>query len=89
MRRVRLSLALVLVAIAGEAASALGAAFVAGIGVEIIDGWDTIERFIERGPRYEPRPEAVSAYDNGYAVYRDLYKQMQPLFPTLARLDRG
>jgi xylulokinase len=75
--------------IAGEAASALGAAFVAGIGAGVIDGWATVERFIERGPRYEPRPEAVAAYNAGYAIYRDLYAQMQPLFPTLARLDRG
>jgi xylulokinase len=74
--------------VAGEAASALGAAFVAGIGAGVIDGWETIERFIERGPRFEPRPDAVAAYDAGYSVYRDLYLQLQPLFPTLARLDR-
>jgi len=75
--------------IAGEAASALGAALVAGMGVEVFDDWAAIERFIERGPRYEPQPDAVSAYDAGYAVYRDLYRRLQPLFPDLARLDRG
>ncbi len=75
--------------IAGEAASALGAAFVAGIGAGVIDGWDTIERFIERGQRFEPQPDAVAAYNTGYAIYRDLYARLQPVFPTLARLDRG
>jgi xylulokinase len=75
--------------IAGEAASALGAAFVAGIGAGAVSGWGEIERFIERGPRYEPRPEAVAAYDTGYAIYRDLYVRLQPLFPALARLDTG
>ncbi|HEX5164621.1 MAG TPA: FGGY family carbohydrate kinase [Thermomicrobiales bacterium] len=73
--------------IAGEAASALGTAFVAGIGASACSGWHEIERFIERGPRYEPRPDAVAAYDSGYAIYRDLYTRLQPLFPSMARLD--
>ena len=75
--------------IAGEAASALGVAFVAGVGAGVFDGWDAIERFVERGPRYEPRSDAVATYDTGYAVYRDLYTRLQPLFPALARLDHG
>jgi xylulokinase len=75
--------------IAGEAASALGAAFVAGMGVDAFDDWHEIERFVERGPRFEPNPAAVAAYNTGYATYRDLYRQLQPIFPTLARLDRG
>jgi xylulokinase len=75
--------------IAGEAASALGAAFVGGMGVGAFDDWHAIERFVERGPRFEPDPAAVAAYDTGYTTYRDLYRQMQPLFPTLSRLDQG
>jgi len=75
--------------IAGEAASALGAAFVAGMGVDAFEGWEAIERFVERGPRFEPRPDAAAAYDTGYAIYRDLYSRLQTLFPSLAHLDRG
>ncbi|MGH9173161.1 MAG: FGGY-family carbohydrate kinase, partial [Vicinamibacterales bacterium] len=74
--------------VAGEAASALGAAFVAGIGVGAFSDWSEIERFVALGSRYEPQPAAVAAYDTGYAIYRDLYDRLQPLFPDLSRLDR-
>jgi xylulokinase len=75
--------------IAGEAASALGAAFVAGIGAGVFRDWGEIERFIERGPCYDPQSDVVAVYDTGYAIYRDLYARLQPIFPTLARLDTG
>lgn len=75
--------------IAGEAASALGAAFVAGIGAGVFDDWRDIERFITNGPLYSPNGDAAAIYNDGYAVYRSLYTQLQPIFPTLARLDRG
>ncbi len=73
----------------GEAASALGAAFVAGIGVGVFEDWGQIERFITFGPRYTPQPDAVTDYDAAYTIYRDLYQRLQPLFPMLSRLDRG
>jgi xylulokinase len=72
--------------VAGEAASALGAAFVAGMGAGAFGGWDEIERFITLGPRYVPRPGAVAIYNEGYAVYRELYERLKSLFPTLGRL---
>ncbi|HUG13996.1 MAG TPA: FGGY-family carbohydrate kinase [Thermomicrobiales bacterium] len=72
--------------IAGEAASALGAAFVAGMGVGAFESWDDIGRFIEPGPMYRPQREAVARYREGYAIYRDLYRQLRPLFPALSRL---
>lgn len=77
--------------IAGEAASALGAAFVAGMGVQVFESWDEIGRFITMGPVYRPNTEAVARYREGYGIYRELYRQMQPLFPALGRLgsDEG
>lgn len=72
--------------IAGEAASALGAAFVAGMGAGAFQSWDDIARFIDEGPLYRPQPELVTRYREGYAIYRDLYRTLQPLFPALGRL---
>lgn len=73
--------------IAGEAASALGGAFVAGMGAGVFRKWGEIERFITFGSVYEPQPDAVERYRGGYAVYRDLYARLAPVFPALGRLD--
>jgi xylulokinase len=75
--------------IAGEAASALGAAFVAGVGAGVFGDWGEMERFVERGRRFEPDADAVAVYDDGYAVYRELYERLRTLFPEMGRLDRG
>ena len=72
-----------------DPAAAVGAAFVAGMGVGVFEGWHAIERYIEFGPRYEPNPDAVAAYDEGYVIYRDLYTRLQPVFPALSRVDHG
>ncbi len=55
--------------------SALGVAFVAGIGVGAFEAWSDIERFVEPGDIIEPRPHA--AYDSGYARYRALYPALR------------
>jgi xylulokinase len=59
------------------------------MGAGLFDDWTAIERFVVRGPRYEPHPRTVERYDEGYAVYRELYPRLQPLFPLLRRLERG
>ncbi len=72
--------------IGGEAASALGVAFVAAMGVHLFQHWDEIEQFLTRGTVYQPRAEAVALYQRGFALYRDLYARLQPLLPELGAL---
>lgn len=72
--------------VAGEAASALGVAYVAGMGAGLFDRWEEITRFIVQGPTYWPRAEQMALYQRGFFLYRDLYRRLQPLFPELAQL---
>jgi xylulokinase len=69
--------------VGGEAASALGVAFVAAMGAGLFQRWDEIERFITHGTIYQPRPVAVAHYQRGFALYRDLYQRLQPFLPEL------
>jgi xylulokinase len=73
--------------VAGEAASALGTAFVAAMGVGMFTDWHEITRFISQGPIYQPQSAAVGRYRMGFALYRDLYTRLQTLLPELGRLD--
>jgi len=73
--------------VAGEAASALGAAYVAAMGVGMFTGWNEITRFISQGPVYQPRSEVVERYRAGFALYRDLYARLHDYLPGLGRLD--
>ncbi|MFN3930083.1 MAG: FGGY-family carbohydrate kinase, partial [Thermoflexus sp.] len=67
--------------------SALGVAFVAGMGVGLFQDWAEIEAFA--GPAYwnEPNPEAHRRYQEAYRLYRDLYEALKPLFPRAGRLS--
>jgi len=73
--------------VAGEAASALGAAFVAAMGVGMFADWREITRFISQGPVYQPQKVNVAYYQKGLALYRDLYTRLQTYLPQLSQLD--
>ncbi len=73
--------------VAGEAASALGAAYVAAMGVGMCTDWGDISRFIAHGPVYFPQTAAVQRYGKGFALYRDLYTRLQTYLPELGQLD--
>jgi len=77
--------------VAGEAGSALGAAFVAGIGVGLFERWGEVTRFAEVRRAFEPDPANATTYRAGYSAYRELYARLSSLFPTLQRIeaDRG
>lgn len=75
--------------VAGEAGSALGAAFVAGIGAGLFNSWGEVARFAGVRRAFDPRPENAERYQAGYAVYRELYDRLGPLFPTLQRIEAG
>ncbi len=55
--------------------SALGAAFVAGMGVGAFDDWDAIDRFVEVGEIVEPRDH--DRYESAYADFRALYPALK------------
>lgn len=73
--------------VAGEAASALGSAYVAAMGVGMFAEWQDITRFISQGPIYSPQKANVERYRTGFELYRDLYKRLQTFLPELGRLD--
>jgi len=75
--------------IAGEAASALGAAYVAAMGIGMFTDWHEITRFITAGPIYQPQKDHVAYYQKGFALYRDLYRRLQSFLPELGELERN
>jgi len=68
----------------GHPGSCLGAAYVAGVGVGAFADWTSIDRFVRPAERIMPEPAGTRRYDALYAVYRDLYERLRPLFPALA-----
>jgi xylulokinase len=73
--------------VGGEAASALGTAFVAAMGVELFDNWHSIDRFLALGEIYHPQDDASAIYRRGLALYRDLYLRLKPLLADLGHLE--
>jgi xylulokinase len=63
--------------------SVLGVAYVAGMAGGLFSDWTAIDRFLTDRYVNEPHPESARAYDRGYAVYRDLYRRLQSLFPKV------
>ena len=63
--------------------SSLGAAFVAGVGVDLLD-WSDVDRFITVDEVVEPRADAVTHYRDSYAVYRSLYPALRQASHALA-----
>lgn len=68
--------------------SALGAAFVAGMGVGLFADWAEVEKARGVSVPAEPVPEAVRTYETAYGLYRELYPRLAPLFPRLEALQR-
>ncbi len=63
--------------------SVLGVAFVAGMATELFTDWTEMDRFLTDRYVNEPDPAATGQYDRGYAIYRDLYRRLQTLFPAV------
>ncbi len=70
-----------------DAGSAYGAALLAGVGGGV---WPDVESAcaatIKTGGALAPNAQAAKAYDAAFALYRDLYPALKPLFPRLAAL---
>ena len=77
-------LAVALEELSDHPGSSLGAAFIAGMGVGVFTDWSQIERFITVRSVTQPDPQRHATYMKAYALYRDLYESLKPLFPRLA-----
>jgi xylulokinase len=71
--------------VANHPGSALGAAFVAGMGVEVFKDWAEIERFIEISSSVQPNREAHERYLRLFSIYRDLYESLREEFLVLRK----
>lgn len=60
--------------------SALGVAFLTGMGVGVFQEWEQINLFLADRQIFEPQPPATAVYDRAYNIYRQLYTQLQPSF---------
>jgi xylulokinase len=68
----------------GHPGSCLGAAYVAGFGIGAVADWDGIRRFVAPAGVVEPEPTNAAAYQERYALFRETYRRLQPLYPRLA-----
>ena len=67
-----------------EEGPAFGAALLAGIGAGIYaDVHAAVDAAVATAGLIEPEPVAMSAYDEGYAIYRTLYAALKPAFDAL------
>ncbi len=66
--------------------SCLGAAFVAGMGVGLIDDWSAITTWVDTDRVFEPDPQRSATYRDAYALYRELYDRLATLYPRIGAL---
>ena len=67
----------------GHPGSCLGAAYVAGVGIGAIEGWEGIGRFVTPAGVIAPNPRTGAAYGAQYALFRETYERLRPLYPRL------
>ncbi|MBR0464740.1 MAG: hypothetical protein IJJ23_10265 [Clostridia bacterium] len=63
--------------------TSLGAAIAAGVGAGIFT-YEQAASFITYRSTHAPRAEWIDAYAKHFAIYRDIYTQMKPLFDRVA-----
>ena len=65
---------------ASDTATTLGAAMLAGVGVQAYSGFDeAVKRTVRVERTHQPINENQAAYESGYQVYRELYDRLQPM----------
>ncbi len=73
--------------IGGHPGSCLGAAFVAGMGVGVIDDWSAIGRYVTPGRTFMPNADASRVLSVKYRLWRETYERLRTLYPELSRLS--
>ncbi|TDE15868.1 FGGY-family carbohydrate kinase [Jiangella asiatica] len=66
--------------------SALGAAYVAGMGTGAFTDWADVERLVDVVDRIDPEPAHEAAYAVGFGVYSALYPALRGIRPPGGRL---
>ena len=69
--------------------SSLGAAFVAGMGVGVLEDWSQIGAYVSPGRVFEPDPGRHRAYDRKYRQWREVYERLRTLYPELGGAAGG
>jgi xylulokinase len=64
--------------------SCLGAAYVAGVGVDLFKDWQGVARYVEPGEVFSPDHARAAVYNRAYAVFRDTYERLRTLYPALS-----
>jgi xylulokinase len=70
------------------AATALGAAIAAGIGVGLFPDFSVAGRLIPVIEAEKPDPAAVAQYERLFPIFQNTYAALEPIFHELARGDR-
>ncbi|MDE0046271.1 MAG: FGGY-family carbohydrate kinase, partial [bacterium] len=66
--------------------SCLGAAYVAGMGVGVMDDWAGIKAYVATDRVFEPDGAASAVYREAYGLYRELYERLRSLYPRVGQL---
>ena len=69
-----------------EAATAIGAAVIAGVGVGVFDGFDEIKRFLKFEKQIEPNRENQEVYEKLKPVFDEAYTCLLPLYEQMSKL---
>jgi xylulokinase len=60
-------------------ANALGAAFIAAVGLGYMT-FDEVAEHIDYAPALSPNPANRKVYDDRFAAFLDIYKQLRPVY---------
>ncbi len=62
---------------------AVGAAIVVGVGLGILDSFETAKEFVSVKKKFSPDPQHKETYDRNYRVFKNLYPNNQKNFKQL------
>jgi xylulokinase len=69
----------------GHPGASLGAAIAAAIGVDLLDGWSEVKRFVSLDTPITPGPGNFEAYTEAYQIFRQATDDLTPISHRLAR----
>lgn len=69
-----------------EAATSIGAAVIAGVGVGVFDSFDEIKRFLKFEKHVEPKKENQKVYEELKPIFDEAYHCLVPLYEKFAKL---
>ena len=69
-----------------EAATSIGAAVIAGVGVGVFDSFDEIKRFLKFEKHVEPKKENQKAYEELKPIFDEAYQCLVPLYEKFEKL---